>query len=637
MITPLGNPDKATREKKEKERQKQLRKKKGKTDPKKTKISPLIPLIALAVYWMSFLVFSFSLPTSFIAVIYILSLTTSFSILVWYSTTISGPKFTPKAKPADDGFKQNEILLENDYSINFRTEYYFKKRKRKGWINVVNPFRASMVLGTPGSGKSFAVLVPAMKQMIQKGYTMYVYDYKFPDLSTIAYNALRFNQENYQDRYGKIPKFYVINFDDASRSHRCNPINPMYMEDITDCYESAVTIMLNLNKSWISKRGDFFVESPINFLTAIIGFLWKYENGKYCTFPHVIELLNLPYEKIFPMLASYTELENYANPFVNAFLNDAQAQLEGQIASAKIGLGRLSSPRMYWVMTGSDFTLDVNNPEDPKVLCVGNNPKSQQIYGSALGLYNATIVRLINKKKQLPCGVIVDELPTMYFKGLDTLIATARSNKIACFLGFQDFSQLERNYGKQEATVIINTIGNIFAGQVVGDSAKFLQDRFGKIERERKSTSKSSGGKGGSSTSKSTSTAMYDLVSQAAISNISQSYFVGSVADNFGEEIAEKIFHCKIQVDMKALKEEEDKSKDIPQIADFGGEENMQQKLKENYHQIKTDVQNIAEARLAEIRDDPKFAAFFKNQDEDIDEGETSDQESPGVENDFGI
>ena len=226
------------------------------------------------------------------------------------------------------------------------------------------------------------------------------------------------------------------------------------MSDISDAYESAYTIMLNLNKTWVQKQGDFFVESPIILFAAIIWYLRIYKNGKFCTFPHAIELLNRRYEDVFPILTSYPELENYLSPFMDAWQGGAMEQLAGQIASAKIPLSRMISPQLYWVMSASEFTLDINNPEEPKILCVGNNPDRQNIYGAALGLYNSRIVKLINKKGQLKSSVIIDELPTIYFKGLDNLIATARSNKVAVCLGFQDFSQLVRDYGDKEAKVV---------------------------------------------------------------------------------------------------------------------------------------------------------------------------------------
>ena len=405
---------------------------------------------------------------------------------IWMSRMLKNNMMDDRFNDENESFQQETRLLTNDYSINLPTKFYYKKRWNEGWINIVNPFRATIVLGTPGSGKSYAVVNNFIKQMIEKGYSLYVYDFKSPDLSTIAFNHLL----NHLDKYVDVePKFYMINFDDPERSHRCNPIHPDFMSDIADAYESAYTIMLNLNKSWVQKQGDFFVESPIVLFAAIIWFLRIYKGGRYCTFPHAIEFLCRRYEDIFPILTSYPDLENYLSPFMDAWLGGAAEQLAGQIASAKIPLSRMISPQLYWVMTGNDFTLDINNPKEPKILCVGNNPDRQNIYGAALGLYNSRIVKLINKKGMLKSGVIIDELPTIYFKGLDNLIATARSNKVAVCLGFQDFSQLERDYGKPEAAVVMNTVGNIFSGQVVGSTAKTLSERFGKVLQKRQSIS----------------------------------------------------------------------------------------------------------------------------------------------------
>ncbi|WP_290382535.1 YWFCY domain-containing protein, partial [uncultured Muribaculum sp.] len=278
---------------------------------------------------------------------------------IWAGRMLKNNMMDDRFNDENESFMQETKLMDNQYSINLPTRFYYQKKWHKGWINVVNPFRATIVLGTPGSGKSYAVINSFIKQMIEKGYSGYIYDFKSPDLSMIAYNHLLSHKEG----YGKVkPKFYMINFDDPERSHRCNPIHPDFMSDIADAYESAYTIMLNLNKSWVSKQGDFFVESPIVLFAAIIWYLRIYKGGKYCTFPHAIELLNRRYEDLFPILTSYPELENYLSPFMDAWQGGAAEQLMGQIASAKIPLSRMISPQLYWVMTGDDFTLDINNP-----------------------------------------------------------------------------------------------------------------------------------------------------------------------------------------------------------------------------------------------------------------------------------
>ena len=536
------------------------------------------------------------------ATLYIFTMTAGYICLLmgglWMSRLMKHNLMEDVFNNENESFMQETKLMENEYSVNLPTRFYYKKKWQRGWINVVNPFRATIVLGTPGSGKSFAVVNNYIKQQIEKGYSMYIYDFKFPDLSTIAYNHMM----NHQNGYKVKPQFYVINFDDPRRSHRCNPIHPDFMSDISDAYESAYTIMLNLNKTWVQKQGDFFVESPIILFAAIIWYLRIYKNGKYCTFPHAIELLNRRYEDVFPILTSYPELENYLSPFMDAWQGGAMEQLAGQIASAKIPLSRMISPQLYWVMSASEFTLDINNPEEPKILCVGNNPDRQNIYGAALGLYNSRIVKLINKKGQLKSSVIIDELPTIYFKGLDNLIATARSNKVAVCLGFQDFSQLVRDYGDKEAKVVINTVGNIFSGQVVGETAKTLSERFGKVLQKRQSISINR-----QDVSTSINTQMDSLIPPSKISGLTQGLFVGSVSDNFTERIEQKIFHAEIVVDTDKVKREESHYQPIPIINDFkdaDGNDCMKQAIQDNYNQIKEDVKQIVKDELERIAND---------------------------------
>ena len=536
------------------------------------------------------------------ATLYIFTMTAGYICLLmgglWMSRLLKHNLMEDVFNNENESFMQETKLMENEYSVNLPTRFYYKKKWQRGWINVVNPFRATIVLGTPGSGKSFAVVNNYIKQQIEKGYSMYIYDFKFPDLSTIAYNHMM----NHQNGYKVKPQFYVINFDDPRRSHRCNPIHPDFMSDISDAYESAYTIMLNLNKTWVQKQGDFFVESPIILFAAIIWYLRIYKNGKFCTFPHAIELLNRRYEDVFPILTSYPELENYLSPFMDAWQDGAMEQLAGQIASAKIPLSRMISPQLYWVMSASEFTLDINNPEEPKILCVGNNPDRQNIYGAALGLYNSRIVKLINKKGQLKSSVIIDELPTIYFKGLDNLIATARSNKVAVCLGFQDFSQLVRDYGDKEAKVVINTVGNIFSGQVVGETAKTLSERFGKVLQKRQSISINR-----QDISTSINTQMDSLIPPSKISGLTQGMFVGSVSDNFNERIEQKIFHAEIVVDTEKVKREESHYQPIPIINDFkdtNGNDCMKQAIQDNYNQIKEDVKQIVKDELERIAAD---------------------------------
>jgi hypothetical protein len=544
------------------------------------------------------------------AALYVATLSVGYILLLvgglWTSRLLKHNLMEDAFNTENESFMQETRLIANEYSVNLPTRFRYRKKRYEGWINVVNPFRATIVLGTPGSGKSYAVVNAFIKQQIEKGFALYLYDYKYDDLSVIAYNTLL----KYRGKYAVKPKFYVINFDNPRKSHRCNPLAPEFMQDVSDAYESAYTIMLNLNKSWIQKQGDFFVESPIILLAAIIWYLRCYQDGKYCTFPHAVEFLCRKYEDIFPILTSYPELENYLSPFMDAWEGGAADQLMGQIASAKIPLTRMISPQLYWVMSGNDFTLDVNNPKEPKILCVGNNPDRQNIYSAALGLYNSRIVKLINKKGMLKSAVIIDELPTIYFRGLDNLIATARSNKVAVCLGFQDFSQLKRDYGDKEAAVVMNTVGNIFSGQVVGESAKTLSERFGKVLQKRQSMTINRNDK-----STSISTQLDSLIPASKISNLTQGVFVGAVSDNFDERIEQKIFHAEIVVDNAAVAKEVAAYKPIPVITDFtddDGNDAMQSAIEANYYQIKADVKQIVADELERIASDPALRHLVK-------------------------
>ena len=566
--------------------------------------------VGFILFFLNWWILALPLPIEANTALYIATMAAGYICLLmgglWMSRLLKYNLMEDVFNNENESFMQETRLLTNDYSVNLPTRFYYKKKWNKGWINVVNPFRATIVLGTPGSGKSYAVVNNFIKQQIEKGYSMYVYDFKFPDLSMIAYNHLLNNLDGYKVK----PKFYVINFDDPRRSHRCNPIHPDFMTDISDAYESAYTIMLNLNKTWVQKQGDFFVESPIILFAAIIWYLKIYENGKYCTFPHAIEFLNRRYEDIFPILTSYPELENYLSPFMDAWLGGAAEQLQGQIASAKIPLSRMISPQLYWVMSDSEFTLDINNPEDPKILCVGNNPDRQNIYGAALGLYNSRIVKLINKKGMLKSSVIIDELPTIYFKGLDNLIATARSNKVAVCLGFQDFSQLVRDYGDKEAKVVMNTVGNIFSGQVVGETAKTLSERFGKVLQKRQSITINRQDK-----STSINTQMDSLIPPSKISGLTQGMFVGSVSDNFDERIEQKIFHAEIVVDNEKVAAETKAYKPIPVITDFtdeNGKDCMRDMIHSNYNRIKEEVKQIVKDELARIANDENLSHLLQ-------------------------
>ncbi|KAA8473712.1 type IV secretory system conjugative DNA transfer VirD4/TraG family protein [Arcticibacter tournemirensis] len=545
----------------------------------------------LLLFFASILCFYVSLPPNGIALCYMLTTVTGYLLVLSGGVRLS--RILKAARQEDifntenETFPQEERLLENEFSINLPARYRLKKQVRDSWINIINPFRGVLVAGTPGAGKSYFVIRHIIDQHIRKGFSMFLYDFKYDDLSKIAYNKLLKYYHNYKVK----PSFYVINFDDLNHSHRCNPLDPKAMDDITDATEASRTIMLGLNRDWIKKQGDFFVESPINFLTAIIWYLRKYQDGKYCTLPHVIELMQVEYEKLFQVLGQEEEIKVLINPFVSAFQNKAKEQLEGQIASAKIGLARLSSPQLYYVLSGNDFTLDVNNPDEPKIVCVGNNPQKLQVYGAVLSLYISRMIKLVNRKNQLKCSLIFDEFPTIYFNNIDSLIATARSNKVATTLAVQDFSQLKKDYGAEQADVITGIVGNIISGQVTGDTARKLSEMFGKIVQDKSSMNINS-----SDTSLTKSTQLDYAIPAAKIASLSSGEFVGIVADNPEQKINLKMFHSEVQNDHQTLTAEEDLYKDIPLIKKVNSVD-----VQENYQWIKREVFELVQKQIESL------------------------------------
>jgi len=569
----------------------------GKKDEKlnhKTAFAYIIT--GLAIFFCSFLILYSKFAIETIAISYIILCSSGYILVLTGGTLLSRViqrKFNNKDifNQENETFPQEERLLQNEFSINLPAKYHLKNKVRKSWINIINPFRALLVLGSPGSGKSYFVIRHAITQHISKGFAMFVYDFKYDDLSRIVYNTWL----KYKNNYPVVPKFYVINFEDLSCSHRCNPLDHTTMTDITDAAEAARTILMGLNREWIKRQGDFFVESPINFLTAIIWFLRKFRDGEFCTLPHVIELMQTDYDNLFTVLRTEKEVEVLINPFITAYLNDAMEQLEGQIASAKIAMARLSSPQLYYVLSGNDFTLDINNPKEPKIICMGNNPQKIQIYGAVLSLYISRLVKIVNKKGKQKSSLIFDEFPTIYLNNMDSLIATARSNKVATTLAVQDLSQLRKDYGKEQADVIMNISGNIISGQVTGDTAKQLSERFGKIMQDRASYSINR-----TDTSVSHSKQLETAIPPSKISALSSGEFVGMIADDPDQKIELKTFHSSIINDHAALKAEQDAYQEIPIVRKLDNSI-----IQRNYLQIKQEVQDLVQAEIERVLGEP--------------------------------
>jgi hypothetical protein len=570
----------------------------GKKDEKQTSKSALLYLVTgLFFFLVSYFFLLLPVKMEWVALLYMGVTALGYLLMMSGGTMLSRiirDRLTGDIFNRDqETFPQEERLLENEFSVNLPVKYILKGKVRNGWINYINLFRALLVLGSPGSGKSYFIIRHVITQHIRKGFAMFVYDFKMPDLAVIAYNTwLKF-----KDNYKVVPKFFSINFDDLSRSSRCNPLDPSAMLDLTDAVESARTILLGLNREWIKRQGDFFVESPINFLTAIIWYLRKYNDGEFCTLPHVIELMQADYDSLFTLLSTQKEIDVLINPFISAYKRDAVEQLEGQIASAKITMARIASPQLYYVLSGNEFTLDINNPKEPKIVCMGNNPQKIQIYGAVLSLFTNRLLKIINQKDKLKCSLVFDEFPTLTTDIIPT-ISTGRSNLISTCLGIQDASQLRKDYGREQADVIMNITGNMAVGQVSGDTAKSVSEKIGRIMQERESLSINR-----SDTSISRSKQLEAAVPPSRISALSSGEFVGMVADNPDCKIELKAFHCEIVNDHAALKKEIDAYVSLPQVRKINGAI-----VERNYLQIKQDIRDIIELEMERLLSDPALA-----------------------------
>lgn len=487
----------------------------------------------------------------------------------------------------NESFQQCEELITNDLSVNIPSKFYYKKKWRKGWVNIVAPNRSTMILGKPGSGKSYAWVEEFIKQHIQKGFAFVNYDYKFPTLTNVAYSYLQKYQEAYK-QFGKV-RFAIINIDDPKYSDRCNPIHPKLLKKDSDIIDAVYTIFYNIDKNSITKE-DFFKMSAAAITSASLLFLKLYEDGKYCSLPHLIEFLNQPYQKVLKILGSYQELRYFTGSFSDALENEAYEQLSGQVASAKIPLSKLVTKEMFYVMTDPENTgidLRVNDPDNLTILNIANNPETQKSNAPANGLYMSQISKLINKQNRVPCEFLVDELPTIYINGLDNLIATGRSNKICVTLSFQDLAQLERDYGKEIANAIFNTVTNIISGNVVNETARKISDNIGKVLQERESTTIN---KEGDSTSISTQLDL--LIPPSKISQLSTGEFVGVLGDTFKEPLPTKVFHAKISPDKSDLKLNE-----VPII----NERVTEQELINNQKRIQQEIIELIEEELERI------------------------------------
>ena len=607
----------------------------------------------------------------------------------------------------NESFQQSEALADNAYSVNIPMIYYWKQKMHKGWINIINPFRGTIVLGTPGSGKSFGIIDPFIRQHAAKGFTMMVYDYKFPTLAKTLFYQFCKNRKS-----GKLPEdcgFRIVNFTDVEYSNRINPIQRKYIPDLAAASETAATLLASLNKGGGEKKGGseaFFTNSAENFLAAIIyffvnfhpvgfkdgkrlrrfislegrkleivirnwddfnaldekgnvvldfvdengndvstdedrmfvdlnGFTYRdrtgkrisidrcwYEDeqgnevepdtvtGEYSDMPHVLSFLGRPYDQIFNILMQDDKIASLMAPFKSAYENKANDQLEGMVGTLRVNAARLVSPEAYWVFTGDDFDLKISDRSHPSYLVIANDPEKEQVIGSLNALVLNRLITRVNSKGNIPVSIIVDELPTLYFHKIDRLIGTARSNKVAVTLGFQELPQLEADYGKVGMQKIITTCGNIFMGAARNkETLEWAQnDVFGKAKQTSRSISIND-----QKVSTTISEKMDYLVPAAKIADMATGWLAGQAARDFtatdermlnrfdieqSEEFKTTKYFCKTHFDMKKIKEEEDHYVPLPKIYEFKNNREKEIMLNRNFKRVNQEVEDMVRELL---------------------------------------
>lgn len=504
----------------------------------------------------------------------------------------------------EESFSQNQELVETDTSINIPYLFRYNKRINKGWINL-NPFRGTMVIGTPGSGKSFGVINPAIRQMTAKGFSLCIYDFKFPDLAQIAYYHYLLKKRK---ETGYSHDFHVINLNEVEKSRRVNPFKKDYVQTLAEAQEMAESMVSSLQKGGSSSGGGsdaFFTQSAINFLSSCIYFFATYEKGKYSDLPHILSFMNRSYKEIFDALFTNEEIMSLLSPFKTAYDNRAFDQLEGQIGTLKIFLSRLATKESFWVFSGDEVELKITSRKNPSILILASDPGTQDINSALYSSVLNRTLRLINSKNNLPGGIIADEFPTIYIHKIDNVVATARSNRVAVMLGLQEIPQLRQFYKKEVADTISAIIGNILSGSARDkNTLEWLEKLFGKIKQKSYSQSISQQG-----TTTSINEKMDYMIPAGKIATLKTGEMVGMIAqgeENNTAEYKTSAMNGKINLDMSAIKNESCDYGEMPSYYSFtdkAGNNRKSDVLMTNFRKINKEVELI----VNEFTSDEKY------------------------------
>ena len=514
----------------------------------------------------------------------------------------------------NESFEQPRTLISNEYSINIPMKFYYKKMANDCYLNIINPFRGSMVIGTPGSGKSFSIINPYIKQLIAKRFTMLLYDFKDPDLGQIAWHHFKKNKQ-----LGILPenfKFHAINLNHVERSERINPLRSDYIRKLSDATETASALVEALKKGSGGGGGgadQFFTQSAINLLSTVIYFLSKYDKGQYSSLPHALALLNRSYDEIFDVLFTNIELVSLLSPFKSAYEKKSFNQLEGQLGTLKINISRLATKETFWVFSGDDFNLKFNSLEEPSICVLANDPSTQEINSACYSVVLNRMTSLINSKGNHPSAIILDEIPTIFVYKIDNLIATARSNKVAVLMGLQELTQFKQQYGKDTAATIVSVIGNVMAGAARDkDTLSWLETILGKVTQITKNASVDR-----NKTNLSFNEKIDNLVPASKIANLRAGEMVGLISQDAPEvydgQYTPSSFNCKINLDIAQINAESKQYTQLPTYYNFETEAKKEFILMENFKKISKDIDDLVKAVVIAKREEGKTKAeLFK-------------------------
>ncbi|MNK75772.1 Type IV secretion-system coupling protein DNA-binding domain protein [compost metagenome] len=489
----------------------------------------------------------------------------------------------------EESFMQATKAKTGPYRICIPMLFYYRKKVHSGFINLENIFRGTLLIGTPGSGKSFSIVMPVIRQLLEKDFCLALYDFKFCDLAQIAYHHFLLAK-----RQGRMPlhNFHVLNLNQLENSRRINVLRPDYILTLADASETAEALVEALKKGDKSTGSDqFFTQSAVNFLSACIYFFSRYENGRYSTLPHILSFLNCSYNQIFAALVSNPELSSLLSPFMSAYRAKAFDQLEGQIGTLKIFISRLATKETFWVFSGDDFCLKISDPSSPSTLILANDPNTQNINSACYSVVLNRLIRLINSKGNLPSALLLDELPTIYVHRIENLIATARSNKVAVLMGLQELPQFQQQYGKEVASTICAVVGNVLSGSARNkETLDWLEKLFGKVKQMSESLSIDR-----SKTSISLSEKLEHLIPSGKIASLKAGELVGMLAadtdESYNGSFSPSVINCKVNLNLKEIEKEESLYPKMPIYYDFKGKK--EQILSENFQRINAEVAEL--------------------------------------------